>query len=436
MTTDIITADHPNTTAEVWPFTRLDITCIPMVITGTWIFSPTLDVDGLKSGLKTLLQDYPHLSGRLNGNKGIQLTNKGVPFSEENHKELSLADKYQPGDSVEQFSSKISIAKLKRGLDSPMMVKVTCFRDASILSVSCSHACMDGDSYYKMMRNWGLICRHEGYESPVLEQSLFPVAEDADKKVLMQQALANGWVKVSSFQFLFRVVPVFISGQLKKRVRAFYFSADDQDALREDISKKLGFRISKHVALSAFVCKACIKLLHHTDTTECMQLNVMNARGHLKGIPQDFVGNASTMARTRAFTAGTSIEDIAGIIHESLIPMLETPSEKTGEFIKLSMSAIAAKLPLAPFDIIRMYAKSPAIFHINNFSKLPVYDVDFGSGRPLSVIPHNLSDQILIWPATEKGGVEVYFSGPLAKKLKALKPTDPWLQEMKSYTVL
>jgi hypothetical protein len=49
---------------------------------------------------------------------------------------------------------------------------------------------------------------------------------------------------------------------------------------------------------------------------------------------------------------------------------------------------------------------------VKNFSKLHIYDIDFGSGLPVKVIPHNLSDQVVIWPAPPAvGGVEVYFSG-------------------------
>jgi len=60
--------------------------------------------------------------------------------------------------------------------------------------------------------------------------------------------------------------------------------------------------------------------------------------------------------------------------------------------------------------------------------------VDFGLGKPVSVIPHDLRDQVLIWPAPPaKGGIEVYFSGITARRIRKLKEGDVWLQEMKQY---
>ena len=92
------------------------------------------------------------------------------------------------------------------------------------------------------------------------------------------------------------------------------------------------------------------------------------------------------------------------------------------------------KLPLFAFDVTEMLSKRPTIAHINNFSKLRIYDIDFGSGKPVSVIPHNLSDQVLIWPALPvKGGLEVYFSVIPALRIRKLKEGDAWLKEMMQY---
>jgi len=62
---------------------------------------------------------------------------------------------------------------------------------------------------------------------------------------------------------------------------------------------------------------------------------------------------------------------------------------------------------------------------------LPVYDLDFGSGKPQFVIPHDLLDQVLIWPAhPDKGGVDVYFSGIPARVIQKLKIDRSFLQDL------
>ncbi len=86
------------------------------------------------------------------------------------------------------------------------------------------------------------------------------------------------------------------------------------------------------------------------------------------------------------------------------------------------------RLPYAPVDIAGINAKKPTMAYINNFSKLPIYDLDFGSGKPEFVIPHDLLDQVVIWPAhPDKGRVEVYFSGIPARMIDKLKKEDSWL---------
>ncbi len=80
--------------------------------------------------------------------------------------------------------------------------------------------------------------------------------------------------------------------------------------------------------------------------------------------------------------------------------------------MELNLYTIKQKLPLAPFEVMGMHAKKPSVVYLNNFSRLHIYDIDFGRGNPVKVIPHNLQDQVVIWPAPPKvGGVELYFAG-------------------------
>jgi len=76
----------------------------------------------------------------------------------------------------------------------------------------------------------------------------------------------------------------------------------------------------------------------------------------------------------------------------------------------------------------KIHSKQSTVYHINNFSHLYIYDIDFGSGQPVSVILHDLGDQVLIWPAhPDNGGVEIYFAGMSARLIHKLENGDPWL---------
>lgn len=82
-----------------------------------------------------------------------------------------------------------------------------------------------------------------------------------------------------------------------------------------------------------------------------------------------------------------------------------------------------------------MYGDKPTIMCINNFSKFPIYSVDFGNGIPIRAIPHNLGDSMLIWPAPpEQGGLEIYFASVVAHAVNKLSAKDPWLEEMRQFS--
>jgi len=252
---------HPS---KVWKLSVLDRTCFPMVIRGTWIFDVQLDVNIMKAGLKKLLNYYPHLSGRMKDKTGIHLTNDGVPFTVTNDSNLLIAAAYKKGDLIKHFSTEIKPSKIRRGIDAPMSIKITRLEDGSVLGIQCSHACMDGESFYTMVYNWGQICKEEDFKIPVLDQSLFPVPENLTKDQVEQAAYEYGWKRINKLSF-FKLLPTFIPGILKERTNAFYFSANALNKLKQKISTDNGFPCSTNVALSAFISKMLMKLYEHRE---------------------------------------------------------------------------------------------------------------------------------------------------------------------------
>ena len=432
--TEYVRAEENQYPSGEWKFTALDQTCFPMIIRGTLVYDVQLDVDTMKTGLKKLLYYYPHLSGRMKDKNGIQFTNDGVLFTVTNEPGLLLKDVLKKVQDIERFSTDIKPSRIRRGIDAPLSVKITKLQDGSVLGIKCSHACMDGDSFYTMLYNWGQICKNENFDKPILDQSLFFIPEELSKDQIQQAAFNRGWKKISKLAFL-KILPTFMFGIIKERTDAFYFSADGLNQLKQRISTNVGFPCSTHVALSAFISKMLMKLFKHSEKTTCVQVTVVNLRNRLVEISSTFVGNASSIVATPNFSAGASLEEIAGIIHQTLQPLRETSLEELRKIVSLGIQAMKLKLPVLPFDFTEMYSKKPTVFYMNNFSKFHIYDLDFGSRKPVSIIPHNLSDQVLIWPAhPAKGGVEVYFSGVPARVIRKMNKEDPWFQEMKQYS--
>ena len=422
---------HPS---KKWELSLLDKSCYPMVIRGTWIFDVALDVKTIKEGLKKLLNYYPHLSGRMKDNLVIYFSNEGVLFEENDESELTIKDVYKMKKPINHFSSEIKPSKIKRGIDPPMSIKITKLKNGCVLGIQCSHMLMDGDSFYTMVYNWGKICKKEDFKHPLLDQSLLPRPENLTKDQILKAAYGLGWKKIPKFSML-RMLPKLISGILNERSQAFYISPSSLQLLKEKISNTNHFTCSTNTALSAFITKKFIDLYEHDAKIKCKQVTVANVRNRLKDVPSNFVGNASTFVTTPYFSASVTIDEMAKIIHQTIEPIRQTPSQELKKMMTLSMNLMHHKLLVFPFDFTKMHSKKPTVIHINNFSSLPIYDIDFGSGTPLMVIPHDLGDQVLIWPANpKKEGLEIYFAGMPARKIRKLHEDNSWLQDLKQYS--
>ncbi|MCJ7806689.1 MAG: hypothetical protein MUP57_03990, partial [Clostridia bacterium] len=240
---------------------------------------------------------------------------------------------------------------------------------------------------------------------------LLPVPKDTSPEEIKAAILEAGWEKVSIFS-LIKLLPAIASGVIWKRSRPFYISVRTIDRLKEQLTKTTGIPCSTNVALLALITKRCIDLYGHNEKTRCRVVTVINTRKRLADIPANYAGNSSLSIATPAFPAEADMGELTAIIHHTLEPVRRSPSPELQKLMQLSLSAIKQKLPFTPFDILGMNAKKPTIMYLNNFSKLHIYDINFGSGKPVRVIPHDLHDQVVIWPAPPAtGGVEVYFSG-------------------------
>lgn len=410
---ELIKAKEYSVPFNIWEYTPLDRACIKMVIRGTWIFDTHLDVELMKDALAKTLSHYPHLAGRMISQVGVTLTDDGVPFGIADEPELSVEEVLKRGDStnIKHFSIGINPGRFSKGLDSPLTVKVTKLKNGTVLGVQCSHACMDGDSLYTLVYNWGQFCRNESFDKPVLDQSLLPATEDISVEDIRAAADEAGWKKLSIFS-LFKLLPAAISGVIKKRSKPFPIYAITITRLKEQLLNTIGVQGSANVAISALITKRCMELYNHKENTMCSFVTVVNTRKRLAGVPSTYAGNSSLSIATPAFPAETGFAEIASIIEETLKPVRQSPSLELMKLMQLNLYVMKHKLPLAPFNIFGMFEKKPTIIYLNNFSKLHIYDVNFGSGEPVRVIPHDLGDQIVIWPAPPaKSGVEIYFSG-------------------------
>lgn len=433
---DLIKAEGKRESSRIWEFSDMDSNCLKMHLRGTWIYDSALDIDQLKSSLGKLLNYYEPLAGRINREKsGIVMVNRGVPFIVKEETKISVHDILKTDEWANRFTTPLNIDELKKGNIAPMNVTVSMLNDGTVVSVQCTHGLTDGGSFYTMVNDWGKLFRNEQIQPPVIDQSVFSIEQTMSKDKILQSVTDLGWKKVT-FATVLKMFSMSITGIDDKKTDPFYFSPTSINRLKEKISIECGFRCSTNIALSAFIGKMYMILNNLPPETEYTEAVVINLRNRFEGIPIGFFGNASTAIPTGAFKRTSTLSEIAQVIHDSLNPMLNGPTKKVTDFFTLNLAAMSAGLPYTSMDLDSMNSLRPLSFYNNNFSKLPIYMVDFGKGEPIMVIPHNLSShQMLIWPvsSSKDDGVDIYFSGLFAHKISRLKKDDPWLLEMKKF---
>ena len=413
-----------------WKLNEFDKISSSLILRGTFLFDIPLEADELKTSLSKLLMYYPHLAGRMERGNIIHQNNAGVPFTLSDKSAFTLEDLKNNNLLADHFSTPLSPSKIRHGTEAPMTVKLTKLANGSVIGIRCSHSCLDGVGFYKMIYNWGNLCKGETIEQPVLDQSLIPQPSNHSKKDLLRLSLNYGWQKLSPFTII-RMVPKLISGRLLKRTNAYYFSLKNLEKLKSQIFNKTGYNYSTHVLISAFITNIFSKSHKHGEKTSFTVVTVLNTRNRLPGVPNNFAGNAAFSVNSEKIPIDYSIPEIAGIIHDNFKPLLKNNSKELLEQVTLAIDMIHKRMIMIPYNINKMHTKNPTTIYINNFSKIPIYDINFGSGVPIHVIPHNLPDPVLIWPAHPKrGGVEVYFTGYAADVIKKLTKNESLMEQL------
>lgn len=421
---------HPDPDAT-WELTGIDRANHFLVLRGTWLFEGGLEPEQLVQGLARLLCHYPHLAGRMREGKRVLLDNSGVPFTHVAMPQLTLALVEGDHRIASQFHPGWRQGRVKKGLDAPMAVGLTDLADGQVLSVTCTHACMDGNSFYTLVHNWGRLCRGLDIEPPVLDQALLPLPEPRSKAQAAQAAKDAGWTKLPLIRGLPTLVRLAFGG-LTNRSRPIHLDDAALDRLRQAAG---GGELSVNDVISAHLARMCARLYDHGADTLCKQVVVLDGRRRLPGIPPSFVGNASVNVIGATFPGDVSLPTLAQQTHEVLGPWLSKPSAAMDTHMKLARELMQHGVLKMHFDITAMHGARPTISYINNFSRLPIYDACFGTAQqpiaPARVIPHDLPDPLLLWPSPPgQGGLELYLTGSPDHASRALPADHPWWAEL------
>jgi hypothetical protein len=346
----------------IWNYSPLDVNTLGMVNSGSWLFGYMIDRKLLQDSLDKVLASYPVFSGRCIGS--------GIEY-EENCKGCEIV--FENGTlTVGQVSSgwKLPVAlkadfdlkAFRKGKAAPINVKVTELTDGTMLSIAVSHSCCDGATLMHFINDWARIFRGEPICKPVFDQTLLPALTDS-KEDLMNILPAEGWHRVS-LKALFSHIGDELGGINRKAPKVVFLPG---------------------VRTNAEVCG----WLSGRAGNKPGFIHVADLRGRC--VPETFCGNAVV-----------NLQDIS---------MLHDPV-RLARYFKLNMESMRSKVPFTGFDLDGISGSKPKFLMVNNFCKFPIYEPDFGSGKPLKAYPNDLPDTIKVWPgAPSENGIYLFLKG-------------------------
>ena len=432
---DLVLPPAPAPVRSSWQLNPVDWFAFQWVLQGTWVFDTRLDADALRHGLERLLDSYPILCGRVVGGRRIDWSSKGIPVIEERDETLGAQDFDATRVDAGRFAARIQPFQVRSGASPLLTLKLTQLREGSVLAICCTHACLDGNSFYSMARNLSRAAAGAAVPQPRLERGRGNT-QHRRRAQISRAARQAGWHRVTVLDALSYAVT-----QARRLDRMFvtHFSPQALTRCREALACASACSgLSTNSALVAHVAYSAARLMR-LDGGDSFSVSVaVDQRERVAALPSNFAGNAVSVVATAPLPAASGREEIAARLHERLEPLLTRPSPALESLAQLTEDIVLHRLPYSPVAGLRLLGRRRLLFYTNSFARFPVYDLDFGNGahpvRPIRAIPHNLGDSILLWPAPPpEGGLELYFSGWLARALQRLAVDDPWWAELRRY---
>ena len=187
-----------------------------------------------------------------------------------------------------------------------------------------------------------------------------------------------------------------------------HFTPNEINRLKETVLEESGESwISTNVALCAHFTSIMTKLSYGADIKTKMQIGqLLDLRGRYfeadSEAQPNYVGNAILIHIDKAtFPDGLQNTTRGALARYFKQRQGETTAEDVKERLDLLADCLRHGYTNPELDV-----KNP-IISLNNQSKMAVYDVSFGRQHPARIIPQDVGDNIMFFPAPD-GGIEIY----------------------------
>ena len=398
-----------------------------------YVFTHALDEDRLRSAWDRLQEELPTLSGRYDRAKQSIVS-----------KEKSALVAQNSGLKLEEFSARRNEQDLRaKFINEPDRKSVLAGRAplasltltrlnelGSVMGLAINHVITDAGGFHKIAARLSEIYSYPAHDRPdpfITDLAAFEFGTSRDwpntKKELTKQGLKPPAPMTGVKGFLPYNLILWSMKKITAQQRLhIHLSADQVQKLKATALEESGEDwISTNAALCAHFAAIMIQLIHKGSPEKSIRMGqLLDLRSRYFDDPSNlqnrFIGNAILIH--------TELAQLEHYDRGSLTRFFKTMAGGlTPEFVRSRLDVISDSLRHGrTYPGLEM---STPLLAVNNQTKMPVYDIDFDDVKPIQVIPQDVGDNIMFFPASD-GGVDVFIRDILNPKRQAKLDTPEW----------
>lgn len=403
---------------DAQPLAGIDVLTSHMGIPVIQVYPQGLDVAVLERALVTVLGKYPLLGGRLQKDeRGLAIivgNDAGIAFRV--REVAGPIPDYGPhlhmADRIHSFHTPIYPWNAFKACCPLMNVDVYRHEDGGVvLSVTTVHSVIDGTAFWQFMVDWSETAR--GLETP-------PRPMDRTLLVDLGQAHLNkpytrGYVYRTRLWERLKLYARF-GWQLATRLEKGVFRIPASLVNNWKDQAQAECPASAGVTTVELVTAHCLQVMSRRwkgTHDRCLGLVIDLRYKRRLRVPRHYFGNALGHGEVMYTVRELAEEPVASLALKSRMPAQDLTHEDLLAYLGLMEHARQHKY--LPSMMMRSVARSlDGGLVLNNCSHFPIYDIDFGTGRPSWHDPVRVVFRMLmVCPTpTGDGGVDIHLTAP------------------------
>ena len=372
-------------------------------ITFVFCFPNQMDPQVLKKSLDETLDFFPILRSQLR-----KISEKDFEyFITEDELSIEVAESdlpFQESRKITEYITPVSSIEGK-----PLTkIRLTQNPQGSVLALSLSHALVDGFSYFHFLLSWAAICRGNPIFKPHLDRdAILSNLCPTSKKITAETIY-------SDCGLFYRDEPRDSLTEQPDFDR-FFISEEEIESHRDQFKREHGVSLSRNDVITALLWKKYIPAWNQESGNPKTYITLpFDFRRVKSGLPLNYFGCAVCFA-----TASANLEELLNVSAGELALLIRNSvSRIKNDFVLKSLSGLESlrrQDGLAAMEKLHLRHPDSGMI-VTNLTRMPVRDIDFGSGPPISFLAYaDVFSSAAILQAEQ--GVEVLVANPLRVNL-------------------